>query len=148
MEKDRLLWKGDWDIMRIKSLISNIILVFLLIVFVIGITICISEIGNYNDNYYMEEDSFLYAIQEKDYSRLVEISKLHRAVNGVEEKFTPYHAVADYFEAATFYKAYMKMGDEEQAKKEKEIMDNNFYQMGEFSYLSEEIIKDLDISPK
>lgn len=131
--------------MKIKNLMSNIILVFLLIVFVIGIIICISEIKYYHDDYYMNEDSFLYAIQEKEYSRLVKISKSHRAVNGVEEKLIPYHAIADYFEAATFYKAYMKIGDEEQARKKKEIMEENVYQMGEFSYLAEEIMEDLGI---
>lgn len=137
--------------MKIKSMISNIIIVFLLLVFAVAMIICVSEIQsyNYNEDYYRDEDSFLYAIQEKDYSRLVEISNFNKVLEKKEnEKMKSFHAVADYFEAAAYYKAYQKIGDLDKAEKKWKIMEQTKTEMGEFSYLAEEMLEELEIEGK
>lgn len=131
--------------MKIKNLISNSILFFLVLILVIAVIGCISELRYYHDDYYREEENILYVIQEKDYPRLVEICALNRVLEEEESvKMKTFYAVADYYEASTYYKAYEKIGDHIKAAEQKEIMEEAKKHMAEFQYLSEDILKELE----
>ncbi|MBR5579521.1 MAG: hypothetical protein IKW28_11075 [Lachnospiraceae bacterium] len=132
--------------MRIKKLVSNIIIVVLSFFLVTGIIFLISEIGSYGTDYYEKEEPFLYAIQGKDYPRLLEISYYNRVVDQEKsDKYSEYHGIADYFEAASYYRAYKENKEKEKEERMKRQMEEAKERMGDYSYLQEEIHEILGI---
>ena len=132
--------------MKIKKWISNGIIIVLCLFLMLGIIFFITEAASFENKYYKTEEPFLYAIQAKDYSRLMEVSYHNRAMkDGKSEKYSEYHGVADYFEAASFYGAYLENGEEEKAQRMKKKMEESFLQMGKYAYLTEEIHKILGL---
>lgn len=132
--------------MKIKKWITNIIIIILCFFLILGIGFFLQEASSSESKYYRTEEPFLYAIQAKDYPRLVETSHHNLSMkNGRSEKFSEYHGVADYFEAASFYLAYLENGQKEKAEKMKKRMEEAELHMGRYAYLKEEIHKILGI---
>lgn len=90
--------------------------------------------------YYPKEESFLYSLQQKEYAAMVEMMYRNQAMDVKSNAtFEECYAVAKYYEAATYYKAYKFDGNQELAMKKKAIMDEQILQMGELSYAAEDI---------
>lgn len=91
---------------------------------------------------YYSEDTYLYALQSRDYSYLLGITRRDAHLDKeYSHDVLESRAVAGYFEAATLYKAYMEAENMEQAENQKKKMDNYVEQMGQFqmhkSYIDE-----------
>ena len=132
--------------MKIKNTVINIVIGILCFVFVIVSFFTFAEAMDYYRDYHPKEDSFLYAIEDGDYSRLVEMMYRNEAA-GVEtsEIYEECYAVARYYEAATYYKAYKNAGDMPRAVEKKEIMEKQIPLMGELSGCAEDIDKMLKL---
>lgn len=126
--------------MRIKKLIINIVTGFLCLGLVLGIVSLFSEMRRYESDYNKKEETFLYAIQYKDYPRLLEVSHRNRSMkDGNSERFEEYHGVADYFQAASYYKMYRENNQPQKAEEMKKKMEEAKIRMGKYAYLQEEI---------
>ena len=132
--------------MKIKNTVVNIVIGILCFVFVILSFITLAEVMDYHRDYYPQEDSFLYTIEDRDYSRLVEMMYRNEAA-GVEtsEIYEECYAVSRYYEAATYYKAYKNAGDEIRADENRDIMDAQIVLMGDLGYSAQDIDKMLEL---
>ena len=132
--------------MKIKNMAINMVIGILCFVFVILSFITLAETMDYYRDYYPKEDSFLYTIEDRDYSRLVEMMYRNEAA-GVKtsEIYEECYAVARYYEAATYYKAYKNAGDEIRASEKKKIMDSQIVLMGDLDYSVKDIDKLLEL---
>lgn len=93
-----------------------------------------------------DESTFVYILEAQDYSRLLERYRLNVGSSGEEdEDLAEFYAVAKYYEAAFFYKAYEEGKDTERAAKQKELMDAAATQMGEFAFTKSDIDTKLGI---
>ena len=126
--------------MKIKNLGMNLCIGFLSFVFVVSLFFLGQEVISYHTNYYPEEDSFLYSLQQQDYAYMVEMMYRNQAANvKTNTTYEECYAVAKYYEAATYYKAYELDGNRELAENKKEIMNEQLLRMGELSYAAEDI---------
>ena len=132
--------------MKSKKIILNAIIVFLCLIFVIVSGVFISQMVDYNRSYHPDESSFLYACQEQDYVRMVNMMHRNLAA-GVKSSDTmeECYAVAEYYEAATYYRAYFIAGNHDKAMKKKQIMDEKAALMGDLFYVAEDINKKLEL---
>ena len=132
--------------MKIKNTVINIVIGILCFVFVILSFVILAEVIDYHRDYYPKEDSFLYAMEDGDYSRLVEMMHRNEAA-GVKasEIYEECYAVARYYEAATYYKAYKNVSDTKRALEKKEIMEKQLPLMGDFAGYAEDIDKMLGL---
>lgn len=64
------------------------------------------------DDYEFEVEDYLYYLQKGSYNDIAERSYRDPKITPEEE---PYVAIGEYFEAASFYKAYVTAGDSEKA---------------------------------
>ena len=105
-----------------------------------------AEALDYYKDYHPKEESFLYALEDGDYSRMVEMM-YRNEVAGVEtsEIYEECYAIARYYEAATYYKAYKNAGDIPRASEKKELMKKQIALMGELSGYAEDIDKMLEL---
>lgn len=132
--------------MKIKNIILNIIIAFLCLVFVISSGILVSEVVGYHRNYYPDENSFLYAVQEQDYVRMVDMMHRNLAADvKSNETFEECYAVARYYEAATYFKAYKEAGNDKAAQEKAKIMEEQVLLMGDLTYAAAEIDAKLGI---
>ena len=69
-------------------------------------------------------------------------------INNVKEnaELTQCYAVAEYFEAASLYKAYASNGNTDKAQKYLDVMAKAYSEMGDVSYLAEDIDARLGIT--
>ena len=126
--------------MKIKNLVMNLCIGFLSFVFVVSLFFLGQEVMSYHTNYYPEEDSFLYSLQQQEYAYMVEMMYRNQAANvKTNTTYEECYAVAKYYEAATYYKAYKLDGNQELAEDKKEMMDEQLLRMGELSYAAEDI---------
>ena len=126
--------------MKIKNLVMNLSIGFLSFVFVVSLFFLGQEVISYRTNYHPEEDSFLYSLQQQEYAYMVEMMYRNQSA-GVKTNSTyeECYAVATYYEAATYYKAYKADGNETLAQEKKEIMQEQILRMGDLSYAAEDI---------
>ena len=132
--------------MNIKNMLSNIVIGALCLVFVVSAFYMVREVIGYNTSYHPEESSFLYSIQQQDYANLVQMMYRNEAAD-VETNATyeECYAVARYYEAATYYKAYKNAGDEKAAAKKLEIMEKQVLLMGDLAYVADDIDEKLEL---
>lgn len=129
-----------------KLLPLNLIIVVLAVVVVALIMETIVEVKDYVESAQSSESSFVYGIDEQNYSRIVERYHYNVGSAGAEnEKFKEYYAVAKYYEASFFYKAFEENGDAARAAEQKELMDAALAQLGEFAHVKEDIDTKLGI---
>lgn len=132
--------------MKSKKIIFNILIAFLCLVFVILTSAFVFQIADYSGSYPSDESSFLYSCREQDYVRMVEMMHRNQAADvKSNDTLEECYAVAAYYEAATYYKAYLKAGDHDLAMKKKKIMDEQAALMGDLSYVAEDIDKKLEL---
>lgn len=133
----------------LKNIITNIIIVILSIILVFFSVSLISQLVNYKSAYQASENTLYMQIRDGDYFSMLDEVKQNRIL-GVHEnaEYKECYAVADYFEAASLYKAYMENGQEKMAAKYKEKMTESQKKMGDLTYTAEDINSKLGIDDK
>lgn len=130
----------------IKEHIFNIIIGILCVVLVSTAWSAGSDFIRYMKGYAYDEEDFLSCIRIEDYSSMVEYLYKNevndvKTTAGMEECY----AVARYYEAASMYKAYKAVGRNTEAEKKKQVMDEQITEMGELSYIAEDIVEYLEL---
>mgnify|MGYP003290046602 FL=1 len=130
-----------------KDLIANIILVLLSITLVILFMALFSELRFLNNSYERKASSFWWDYDSGRYVDSIRC-RYENQFRGVEEtpELTQCYAVSEYFEAASLYKAAVFTGNTEKEKKYLEIMIKAYSEMGDVSYLAEDIDTKLGIT--
>lgn len=124
----------------IKNLIMNIVIIVLAIVMVISLYFAITEFYDVFHMYQNSENSFMYTMEDGNYARLVEMYHDNVGTDGKEkESFRECYGVAKYYESAFFYEMYRETGDTVRAENYKETMDAAEAQLGELTFLKEDI---------
>ena len=130
-----------------KDLIANIVLVLLSITLVIGLITMCSELRYLNNHREQAANTFWW---NYDSGRYVDNIKYmyENKINNVKEnaELTQCYAVAEYFEAASLYKAYASNGNTDKAQKYLDVMAKAYSEMGDVSYLAEDIDARLGIT--
>jgi len=118
--------------------ILNIVIIFLAVVLVITVLQTIMEAGTVRYDYFYDEDSFIYCMEDEDYADMVQYYYDNCGSQGKEEKnMQEYYDLAKYFEAAFHHKIYVKSGDTVRAEKYKAIMDETKARLGELAFVTE-----------
>ncbi len=121
-----------------KIFILNIVIIVLAVVLVITVFQTIAEAHSIITDYYHEEDSFIYCMEDEDYADMVQYYYDNCGSQGKEEKnMQEYYDLAKYFEAAFHHKIYVESGDTVRAEKYKAIMDETEARLGEFAFVTE-----------
>lgn len=137
--------------MKNRKTLSNIfvgIVIFILsFMLVINISRFVKELQDSIGGYKTSEDHLLYYVQEGNYARMVERIQMNEFL-GVKPSQTmkECYAIARYYEAATFYKAFIENNNLEKAAGKKEIMDQQEQLAGEMKYIINEINESLEIN--
>lgn len=128
-----------------KGKVMNIAIILLSIIVVM---LCITFIQSYkrqNYRYYSTEDSYLYYIGEKKYYELARQIGRVNLPDKPSDTLLECIAVVNYYKDASIYKMYKEIGSIEKAQKHYSQMEENLEQMGELSYVAEEINEELGI---
>lgn len=130
----------------IKEWIANGALIILSIALVVSLIALISELRFMNTTYTRDADDFWYTIEYGNYSDLVTM-KADNEAKGVHKtsELKQCYAVADYFEAASLYKAAVYKGDTEAMKQYLLRMEEAYVLFDDISYVAEEIDENLGI---
>lgn len=130
-----------------KDLITNIILVLLSISLVIAILTLGAELSGIDNYYDKDANSFWWAYDSGNYVDSIR-DRYENTYNGIREtaELKQCYAVSEYYEAATLYKAAVYTGKEDKAMKYLEIMAKAYSEMGDVSYLAEDIDTKLGIA--
>lgn len=107
--------------MKIKNIVINVLIVGLCFSLILGIGAFLREIRDYHYMYDRKEEEFLYAIQDKNHAHLWEISNEMRISDKSVVKLKEYFAVADYYESALYYKAYMENHETKKAEEKNKV---------------------------
>lgn len=130
----------------IKEMIANGVLVVLSIGLVINICIAVGVISDMNYSWARDEERFWYSINDGNYAPLIADTWTNRfsdikETDGLEQCY----AVAEYFEAASLYKAADYTGDAEKKEKYAKIMEEKLAYFGDIMYIAEDIHMKLGI---
>lgn len=127
----KLLKTKDW-----RVLLLDVALVVAALILAAMLMNLADEV-QYDFRLYMDEGSFISWMRYETYPHTV----LYTAENRAEQKsgydaehLLACYAVADYYEAASLYKAYLTTGDEERAARMLERMQEAEAGMGELSF--------------
>lgn len=124
----------------------NLVIGILALVFAAALFSFCREMIDCGRTYTYKEQNFLYSLEEKNYANLVEMMYDNESAGvSMTQTYQECYAIARYYEAATYYKAYLMAGDEERAAKKKEIMNKQLSYMGELSYAAEDIKEELGL---
>lgn len=123
----------------------NIVIIVLSLVLFLMVCVMIGELHDAFDRK-RSTDNFAYYMKSEDYHELVP-AYYHNTINGfkADEETMEYYGVAQYFEAAFLYNAYVKTGNEEMAQKYKEKMQAAETEMGGWSIAKDSIHKQLGL---
>lgn len=116
-----------------KVVICDLIIGVLAVVIVIMVLAISSEVVVSWDGGY-SENSLYYNMRDGRYANMVEMVRYNEAC-GVKETdaLAEYYGVAHYYEAASLYKAYLELGDTEQADAYKAAMEEAQEEMGAYA---------------
>ena len=127
----------------------------LLLDILIGI-LCLALVGaaafalsSYQDSFGWEydADSFYYRLSDGDYASMVEMYYLNEAYDvKPDEELCMYYGAAKYFEAASWYKAYLDAGEDERAAEYLARMTAAEEEMGALSMVAQDMRVALGIS--
>lgn len=119
---------------------------FLCIVLLFSVIKMVQEfMYNYQVSY--SANSFQYRLEEESYSNMVRMYYENQAANVKKSaQLQEYYAVALYFEAASYYKAYQETGDTARAQVQQEKMNECAENLGDFAFVRESIDEKLEIS--
>lgn len=127
-----------------KLSVLNFSIIILAVVFAINLCSTIYVFVKGEAYYTYEETSLLYFVKEGDYSNLIEGVHERKYINPSDSQtYKEISAVVEYFEAASLYHAYQKMGDTTEEKKFQQKMVESSSLLGELSFVEEDINKKL-----
>lgn len=124
----------------LSRIIMNTMIVSFCIIFFILVLLQASGGSRYEAKYINDEASLLYKIRNQQYDYLVEDVYQNEAL-GAELKgdMAKLYAAAHYYENAVLYYAHQTAGNTEWAKLRYERMKEYEGQLGEYSYVTEDI---------
>ena len=130
----------------LKNLIANVVIIVLTVIFVLLFFVAIAEMKDVDYTWTRDEDDFWYYISDGQYQELIE-SFYHNQNEGVREteELKQCYAVAEYFEAASFYRVALSVNDQEDIEKYKAIMEECLLEMDDIAYVAEEINQKLGL---
>ena len=137
---------------KIREMRQNVIIMVMnIVIVVIGIIMVICGFvatSNLYGRYSMPntDRSMYYCINGGDFERMV--SMYHQNVQagfGDDRRMQEYYGVAEYYEAASFYKVFLDAGDTARAEREKAKMDTALVRMGGWSIVEQEVRAQLGI---
>lgn len=132
-------------IKRPGHLIMDIVIGALCVLFV-GIGFFTIKMINEEINFSYDVESFYYRLQDEDYSQMVEMYHTNEASNvKANEELKQYYGIAKYFEAASYYNVYETCKEQEKMNKYQVQMKNAEKEMGELSFVKDDINKKLGI---
>lgn len=126
-------------------------ILFTIVIAVLTFILIISSISTISDirgnKFTNSASTMYYAVQSKNYYRLPEY-KIDNVFDGVKytEEYKEAYAIADYFTAASMYRAYCEVEKSKEAKQYYELMQESLTNMGEFTYAADEINEQLGIT--
>lgn len=124
---------------NIVILIMNIVIVVLCLLLVCTGVAMVEEL-KYAFSPYYSEDNLGFNVEYGSYDSLAEQSHMLIAEDvKVSRKVQEYIGVAQYFEAAFFYKAYEAVGDAERAAAQKAKMEQAYEEMGGWNIVQKDI---------
>lgn len=91
------------------------------------------------------EDDFIYAINEKRYSDLVNTMYLRKNDSNPRGDLKEYLAIAEYYRNTSFYKMYKEVGDVEKADKYLAQIDENKKNIVDLTFIIDEINEELGV---
>lgn len=121
---------------------------FYLVVIILGIVLTgmtmlfLYKVNRRTYSYTTEPNTLLHMLNRGEYAQVWREVQNNRALGETKEKDKDYalpYAVTDYFEAASYYNAYLENGDAEKAGQYKAAMEEAYEDMGELQFLAEEI---------
>lgn len=131
---------------NIKNLILNLLLAGLCIALVITIAGTVYEIYDYSKVNVRTQEHFMGELKYENYEEMVNDMYRNEA-NGIKptETMEECYAIARYYEAAVYYKAYSLSGETQKAAKKKELMEEQKALTGELAYAIEDINTQLEL---
>ena len=103
-------------------------------------------VGSFRDSLDLayDADSFYYRLSDGDYGSMVEMYYTNEGLGTrADEELRQYYAIAEYYEAAVWYKAYE---GEEAAERYLAEMESARARMGELGFVAEDIRAALDMA--
>ena len=94
-------------------------------------------VANESSSFMQDSKMMSFELQNNDYASLIQ-GKYINEINGSKESKS-YQALADYTEAASKYKIYVKKGDNVAAQKQKAIMDKARSEMGKLTIFADNV---------
>lgn len=131
---------------KVKSWIANGALVVLSIILVVLLAVAVGQVSDWNRVWDRDERDFWYNISDGYYSDMV-ASSYHNRNNGVvtTSGLQECYAIAEYFEAASLYKAAVQVGDIEDIQKYQAKMEECLNYLDDVLYVIEDINMKLGI---
>lgn len=123
-----------------ESRLWNVIIFLLGALLLLNIAMAVMSVGEELKGYPYEESSFLYAMESRDYARMLEMKHRNEGYRvKTTETMRECYAVAQYFEAAVYERAYREDGQTDKAEAYRKKKEEQREAMGAFSYAAEEI---------
>ncbi len=127
------------------NLVLDIVIVLLCLALVGAAAFAVSSFHD-SLGWAYDADSFYYRLSDGDYGAAVEMYYLNQTYDAkADEELKQYYAVAEYFEVASFYKAYSDAGDELWTERYLTRMDEAEMDMGPLSFEADKINEKLGI---
>ena len=117
---------------NIKILILDIAIVIAVLVLG-GSILGIAELAYYESGTGSSLENLAYSVEREDYAELLYMCQLNGIKRESDKDFQEFYALADYYEAATWYKAYLETGDSKRTAAQKEKMDAAALGLGRLS---------------
>lgn len=122
------------------QLISNIVIGILAFLLTLIILLTAFSVSDELKTYTTDEDSLVFSLQYGQYDDLLRNYHRNEALNVKTTKtMEECYAIARYYEAALDYQLALRAEDPAQQKEAKERMTQSAGEMGDFSYIKEEI---------
>lgn len=127
---------------NIDKLLNKIIVVLCIIIVISGFGF-IKEYKNASRTYKPDPDYLMMLVSDKEYSELS--GKLYRYyLDNPKGELKECIAVGNYYKNTAFYKMYERVGNEERAKKYLALIDDTTKDMGDLSFVVDDINKELE----
>lgn len=129
----------------IKIVVLNVVIGVLVLFLLITGVYALEEFSYEFDNGY-KEDSFLYRIKDERFNEMVRMYHENEAYGKkFGEEGQEYYAIAKYYEAASFYKAFSEAGDTERTERYLSKMEAAADDMGAMAFTKDKIDEKLGI---
>ena len=120
----------------------SVLVVLLSVLLVVLLIVAAVKTTPTRGGYQSRPSSILFDLQKGRYSDALSAVKENRALGFDESSDQDYaapYAVCDYYEACSYYTAFKKTGDEENAAYYEKLMAQAFERMGSLQYMAEAI---------